>query len=352
MDTLRSETLAPFVDLVASPPVVLLLALLLFFAARESRWPWTLSGGAILWTLTAGGLALGLANEPSRRLILHPDRLPIVVAVMATFTVLWWEMRRVRGLANPPDLTRHSEPADAIDPADERSRDPDLIAATVTLLLIISAAALIPAPLGAPATGWLEAVSLETASSEARAPWFLIGWQEVRATFDPWWSHLALPLLCFGGLLMLPRLRTTGISGPARRRALFLFIALFLGLLPIVLGGFFRSSSPAAATPSQTVSEALWVGVLHMLEPASWWLRELPGFLLLFCYLVLLPLQLTRWSITRGVFLRYRDAMGTWRFYVAVVWVLALTLVPVKIYAHWLFDIRYWINLPELGFRF
>ncbi len=338
--------MAPLIDYLASPPIFLSLALLLFFLARGSRWPWTTAGGMALFTLFAGVFVFGLTDEGFRSLILQPNRLPIVVTAWSTAAVLWWEMHRIRRLASHPEST------DPIDLTSNWLRDSDLIAATVVGLTIVLAASLIQAPLGAPADPTARPLLTQP-------PWFLTGWQEVGLYFDPWWSHGALPLLVFGGLLLLPSVRTTGAAGPGRRRALFLFVALFLWLWPIMTGGLLRGPDVLAdaavlaqTVPPETLAETLWVRSLHMLEPAHWWLRELPGFFVLFCYLHLLPRQLTRWSATQGVFLRYREAMGTWRFYVAVLWILALGLVPLKMISRWLFDISYWIYLPELGLRF
>ncbi len=118
--------------------------------------------------------------------------------------------------------------------------------------------------------------------------------------------------------------------------------------------GPFEAWDPAvsAASPARPLSEVFWLDWLRSFEPASWWLRELPGVLLIAAYFGLLPVALQRLKTTRGAFATYRKTMGTWRFRAALAWVLALTVVPLKMYGWWLLGIGYWIHLPELSIRF
>ena len=65
-----------------------------------------------------------------------------------------------------------------------------------------------------------------------------------------------------------------------------------------------------------------------------------------------MPLALRRLRPTRGAYASYRQEMGTWRFRIALVWVLAAMVVPLKMYGQWLWNVGNWIHLPEVSFYF
>ncbi len=338
------------VDYLASPPRLFALVLVVFLACRSTRLPWSRAGGGLFLLLTVAFLGVGLSDEVFRRLILHPERLPVVVLVLSSVAVLWLEMRRfylpegqsagVRWLDRPPAKL----PVDAV-------------VATAVGLVLVALVLLQPAGLGAEADPASRPDSI-------KAPWFFVGLQELDTYFDPWVPYFALPLLLVVGLLGLPHLET-GDAAAGRRRSLFLLGWLLLWLWPMAVGAVLRGphwnafgpfetwdpSRPAALAP-RPLSEVFWIVWLRGFQPASWWLRELPGMLLLGGYFVLLPLALRRWKLTRGAFESYLKAMGAWRFRAALTWVLAVMIVPLKMYGQWLWDIGYWIHLPELSVNF
>ena len=345
-------TFHAIVDFLASPPWLFGLALLLFLAAHGAKLPWTLSGGLAILVATAALLAAGLRDDTFRRLLFHPERFPVAVLLLATAALLWLEMHRCRGVegaAKPGGGESGDEPA--------RWSTRDLVAATLLGLALITCAHLRPAPLGDLADPSQQPLS-------AKAPWFLVGLQELSLYFDPWVAYGALPILFLAGLLGLPFLETP--TAPSRHgRALFLFGWLFLWLLPMAVGAFLRgpewrffgpfepwSTSGPAIPEAVTLAQAVWTRGFHLLEPERWWLRELPGLLLLAAYFVLLPILLTRFKLTRSLLAGYRDSLGGWRFYCAAAWVLAVAAVPLKMYGRWLWGIGYWVHLPELSFSF
>lgn len=325
----------------ASPPILLSLALLLFFAARNARWVWTVGGGVATLVISVAMIALAAQPAELQSELLDPQRLPITVTLAASALVLWLEMRKARQRLPADHGANPNEPIP--DMLSLRAREADLLLASAIGLAVVGAAAVSPPPLGA-------AAGVSSSPTRVETPWMFTGWQELTRYFAPWWSLGILPLLIFGGLFLLPFLRTTGIAGAARRRAFFLAAWLFLWLGPMTAGGLLNRT-PTLAAPT-ALSEKLWIEMLQVLEPSNWLLRELPGFALLIGYVVLLPRLLIRWSATRSVFSRYREAMGTWRFHIAVLWTLTLGLVPLKIYSLWLFNVDTWISLPEIGLRF
>ncbi len=299
-------------------------------------------------------LGSGLRDASFRHKVLHPERLPVAVLILATGAVLWLEMRRSRhpeGALEPGEGIRSTESSTAA------VTTADAIAATAVALALIACAFLQPASLG-------DIADPATPPALAKAPWFLVGLQELCVYFDPWFSYGALPILLVTGLLGLPFLETESAPSQARR-ALFLFGWLFLWLWPMAVGAFLRGpgwqlygllepwSAPRPATPDAlTLAQVVWVQGFHVLEPVRWWIRELPGMLILVGYFALLPMLLMRWKLTRGLFAGYRDALGSRRFYGATAWVLATMIVPLKMYGRWLWGIGYWVHLPEWSFNF
>ncbi len=337
-------------DYLAAPPRLFALALVIFLTCRSTRLPWSRTGGWVLLLLTATFLGIGLSDDVHRRLLLHPERLPVLVLVLSSVAVLWFEMRRFYlPEGQSPEAPRPGRPL--------ATRPLDAAVATVVGLVLVALVLLRPPGLGAEADPAARPDSV-------KAPWFLVGLQELDTYFDPWVPYLALPLLLVAGLLGLPWLET-GDDGGGRRRALFLLGWLLLWLWPMVVGALLRGPHWNAFGPFEVwdptrppppvprpLSEVVWLDWMGGFQPASWWLRELPGMLLLGGYFLLLPLALRRLALTRGAFETYWKAMGPWRFRAALAWVLAVMIVPLKMYGQWLLDIGYWIHLPELSFNF
>ena len=343
------EAFKALVDHLASPPWLFTLALALFLACRGSRRLWTPAAGAALLVAALALAGLGLSDEGLRHRILHPERLPVAVLCVASLALLWLEMRRAH---------RHGGAAVAGGPpADGPSfSTADAVAATAVGLALVACALVFPPRLG-------QMADPSTRPDFVKAPWFFVGLQELGHYVHPWVAYGAVPVLLLSGLLGLPWL-AGGAAGTARGRALFLLGWLFVWLGPMVVGALLRGpgwrafgpfepwETGPAEPPPRALSEIFWSRWLGTVEPASWWLRELPGALLLGGYFVLLPLALTRWKATRGVFAGTLEALGPWRFYTAALWVLSLLLLPLKMYGRWLLDVGSWIHVPELSFFF
>ncbi len=344
------EAFTTVVDYLAAPPRLFALVLVIFLACRGTRLPWSRTGGWLLLLLATTFLGIGLSDPVHRRLILHPERLPVVVLVLSSVAVLWLEMRRFYlPESQPSGVPRLERPPAKL--------SVDAVVATAAGLALVVLVLLRPPALGAEADP-------ASRPDGIKAPWFFVGLQELGTYFDPWVPYFALPVLLIAGLLGLPWLET-GDAGGGRRRSLFLLGWLLLWLWPMAVGALLRGPHWNAFGPFETwdpqrpvppaprpLSEVFWIVWMRGVQPVSWWLRELPGMLLLGGYFVLLPLALRRWSLTRGAFESYRKAMGAWRFRAASAWVLTVMIVPLKMYGQWLWDIGYWIHLPELSFNF
>jgi hypothetical protein len=75
-----------------------------------------------------------------------------------------------------------------------------------------------------------------------------------------------------------------------------------------------------------------------------WLVREWLGFLLVGGYLIILPVIL-RFTI----FKRMYEHMGAIRYVVMVMLLLLMALMPVKMVLRWLFNLKYFIYLPEFN---
>ncbi len=354
------EAFQTLVDYLAAPPRLFTLALVLFLASRSSRVPFSRAGGLVLFGLTAALAGAGLSDQGCRRLLLHPERLPVVILVLSSAAVLWLEMRRFHHGDGDGADTRRPVGHGGL-------TSTDALAAPATGVALAACVLLQPPALGPEA----DPVSRPDL---VKAPWFFAGLQELEHYFDPWVPYLALPLLLVAGLFALPYLQHRPAGEPAgaiaagdggRRRSLFLFGWLLLWLWPMTVAALLRGPRWIAFGPfqggqathsplpaPQPLSEIFWLGWLRGFEPSSWWLRELPGMLLVAAYFGLLPLALRRFKVTRTAFASYRKTMGIWPFRAAVAWVLAVMTVPLKMYGQWLWNVGYWIHLPELSFNF
>jgi quinol-cytochrome oxidoreductase complex cytochrome b subunit len=112
------------------------------------------------------------------------------------------------------------------------------IAALAVLALLLSASILLHAPLGLPGSAGIS-------SAEAKAPWYLVGLQELLVYFEPWLAGAVIPLLIVLGLLALPFVDSRSISPGRRLRDRWFAVtfyaigfSLWCGL--IVVGMLFR----------------------------------------------------------------------------------------------------------------
>ena len=111
-----------------------------------------------------------------------------------------------------------------------------------------------------------------------KAPWFLVGFQELAVYFDPWLAELAFPAILFLGLLALPYIdpnpRGIGIYGFSHRAAaisLFM-IGYLLWLVLTLIGVFFRGPYWELVSP---LTGAVWMTAEQSL--GSWSMPTILG---------------------------------------------------------------------------
>ncbi len=356
-------TFATLIDRLASPPILFGLALVLLVIGVKWRAVWSRTGALVAAVLLASFLGVSLSDAGFRRLVLDPERLPVLVLVVLSGMVLWLSRHRALERAAPSErlLPEAAWPGFS---------SGELGVAMLVVLVVAVCALLARAPVAAVADPGLP-------PNPAKAPWFLVGLQEMRGYFDPWVPGVLLPGLMLVALVALPHLdrgRTRieeaheGRSPePAAPELVFFFLIgwWLLWLLPMVIGAFLRGPHGNVFGPFEPwdaarphletavpLSEIVWSRLLDLGPPESRVLRELPGIALAALYFGLLPVLLPWWKVTRGIFARTRKRLHGWRFYVAFVLVLAMMIVPLKMISWWLFDVEYLIHLPEWSFNF
>jgi hypothetical protein len=139
----------------------------------------------------------------------------------------------------------------------------------------------------------------------------------------------------------------------------FLFGFLVLWVVLIVLGTFLRGPNwnffgpyeywdPHKVLPLNNInlSQYFWQNLLQSIPPQNWFVRELPGIILIVGYLFVLPPLLAR-TLFRSFFIR----MGFLRFMTMMVLMLGMASLPLKMVLRWAFNLKYIVYIPEFFFN-
>jgi hypothetical protein len=332
-----------------------------------------------LWTkpAIAGGLFLlfllgyfGSMGDPNfKSIVAKPDNVPITIMVLSVMICIWLAFRRAalndsRVAAGMPLL--------------EEDRDdkvlvwPDLVYTELICLIIATAgltvwAILSKAPLEQPANPGY-------APNPAKAPWYFLGLQEMLVYFDPWMAGVVYPGLIIVGLMAMPYIdvnpKGNGYFTLKERPfaiVTWLFGFLILWVVLIFFGTFLRGPNwsffgpyefwdphKAEALNNIDVSNVFWNVLLHRARPTAdnnpvaflpfWLVREWLGFVLVFGYFIIVPVVL------RFVgFRRMYENMGAIRYVVMVSLLLFMALMPIKMVLRWIFNLKYFIYMPEFN---
>ena len=95
------------------------------------------------------------------------------------------------------------------------------------------------------------------------------------------------------------------------------------------------------------LSEYFWIRLLRQGLPGNWFLRELPGILLMGFYFFGLPVLLRKTKHFRPFY----EKMGPARYYTGVTLFLFMMLLPIKMYCRWLFNLKYFVHIQEYFFN-
>jgi hypothetical protein len=318
----------------------------------------------VAWTiLNLSLIAAGWSmTDPNFRVIVtKPDNVPITMLIFSVGFFTWLAMRKA--VVNDERLARGEQPLELLE-GDKVLVWPDLvytelIAMIVVTFLLVVWAIYLKAPLEQPATS-------AKAPNPSKAPWYFLGLQEMLVYYDPWMAGIVLPLMIINGLIVIPFIdfNTKGngyFTFAERKFAIVIFLLGFvvMWVTLIVLGTFLRGPNwnffgpfeywdPHKVLPLNNVnlSDKFWIGLLERPLPANWFVRELPGIILILAYFAILPPLLAR-TIMRSFFIR----MGFLRFMILVNLLQFMGLLPLKMVLRWSINLKYFVYIPEYFFN-
>jgi hypothetical protein len=135
------------------------------------------------------------------------------------------------------------------------------------------------------------------------------------------------------------------------------FVVMWVTL--IVLGTFLRGPNwnffgpyenwdPHKVLPLNNVnlSDYFWLGLLKQPLPDAWYIRELPGIIVVLAYLFVLPPILAR-TVLRPFFIK----MGFVRFILLVNLLQFMAALPLKMVLRWAINLKYIVYIPEYFFN-
>ena len=310
-----------------------------------------------------------MADPNFRSIVAKPDNVPITIMVISVMLCIWIGMRRA---ALNDSRTSAGLPLIEEDKDDKVLVWPDLVYTELICLVLATAGLIVwaiisKAPLEQPANPGY-------APNPAKAPWYFLGLQEMLVYFDPWMAGVVYPGLIIVGLALMPIIDTNpkGNGYYTLKERPFAIITwqfgfLILWVVLIFFGTFLRGPNwsffgpyeywdphKAEALNNIDVSHVWWVKLMDRARPTEtnnpvpflpfWLVREWLGFAIMGAYLVLLPVVL-RFTIFRRMY----EQMGGIRYVIMVFLLLLMALMPIKMVLRWLFNLKYFIYLPEFN---
>jgi hypothetical protein len=306
-----------------------------------------------------------ITDSNFREIITKPDNVPIVLLVFTVGFFTWLGLRKA--VINDDRIARGEPPVEKTE--DEKVLVwPDLvytelIAMVVMTFILVIWAVLLKAPLEQPATS-------AKAPNPSKAPWYFLGLQEMLVYYDPWMAGVVLPTFIIIGLMAMPYIdfnqKGNGYYTFEQRKfaiSTFMFGFVVLWCTLIVLGTFLRGPNwnffapfqrwdPHLVLPLNNVnlSDYVWLYWLgdadRLKEGGNWFIRELPGIILVLAYLLLLPPLLAK-TWLRSFFVK----MGFIRFFLLVTLIQFMAALPIKMVLRWAINLKYIVYIPEYFFN-
>jgi hypothetical protein len=327
---------------------------------------------AVAWTgfnLTLGLFCLSLTDPHFAAIVSKGDNVPIVAMVFLLGYFTWLGARRA--------VENDRRAAEGLSPVEKDLGDPvlvwpDLVYIELICMVLVTAgliawSLLLRAPLEQPANPVVT-------PNPAKAPWYFLGLQEMLVFFDASIAGVVLPILIILGLCAIPYLdvnpRGNGYYTIAQRKfayVVFQFGFLQLWVFLILIGTFLRGPGWAFFGPFEAHDphkvEALttvslsrcvwdaWLGAgMPKVDPVAgsagrfatvlW--RESVGLGILALYFLGLPVVLARTWLAE-----YRRALGWGRYWIMVLLLLAMLMLPVKMLLRWTTGLSFVVSMPE-----
>lgn len=318
----------------------------------------------------AGPLALfgllfffvGLTDEHFKTIVTTPDNVPIVGMLVIFFYFTWYAMKKAvdndeRIAAGQP--TREKEEAEEKVLVFPYLIYIEFVVALFYAIGLVLWAIFLKAPLEEPANPTVS-------PNPSKAPWYFLGLQEMLVYFDPWIAGVLFPTLIIIGLCAIPYLdndpKGAGFYQFKARRSditIFLFGFWILWVLLIVTGTFLRGPNWNFFGPFETwdvhklvplmnvnLSDFIFVKWLGIGLPKQWFIREAPGILISFAYLIIPPFVLAK-NLCNKLYVR----LGAVRYSIYMMLFLLMFSLPIKMYLRWAFNLKYIVAIPEYFFN-
>jgi hypothetical protein len=351
------------INFLSDPPILFSISVIwLYLSLKFPKIFW--SKKSILITGIGAGIFFiaGLFDPIFRLIVGKADNVPIVGLIFLVIFFTWLAMWQA---INNDTRIKNSEPvAEAVVSPRKVLSWPDLvyielIAMVIASIVLIVWSILLQAPLEQPANPTVS-------PNPSKAPWYFLGLQELLVYFDPWIAGVLLPGLCIIGLMIIPYIdknpKGSGYYSFSERKtaiSIFLFGWIILWVLLIIVGTFLRGPNWNFFGPYEywdvhklepliniNLSEIIYIKLLGIGLPNSWFLRELFGIGLISVYLFITPLILAK-TWFRSTFYK----LGSGRYSIFITLLLLMISVPIKMYLRWLFNLKYLIAIPEYFFN-
>jgi hypothetical protein len=358
-DWVISHHITHAIDAVMNPVSYFLISTVAFFAMLYFRKFLTdpiVGWSGLMLTLLFSGWAMTDVNF--RNIITKPDNVPIVILIFSVGYTTWLALRMA--VINDERIARGEPPMEKL--GEEKVLTwPDLVYTELICMVIFTFALVIwayflKAPLEAPA-------STAKIPNPSKAPWYFLGLQEMLVYFDPWMAGVVLPSMIIVGLIAIPYIdyNTKGNGYYTFNQRPFAIITFMYGFIIlwvvlIILGTFLRGPNwnffglfepwdPHKTVPLNNInlSDLFWLYLMgDAIEGKPWYIRELPGIILVLAYLLLLPPLLAK-TFMRSYFIK----MGFIRFFLLVTLIQFMASLPLKMVLRWTLNLKYIVFIPE-----
>lgn len=357
------EAFKEFLNGIFNPVLYTVLGVLGFAAMLIFYRIWTRPKIALgLLGVMVAFFLISLPDHNFQKIVTKPDNVPIVALIFILGFFTWLSLRQAA--VNDERIERGEPPLEATEANDRVLVWPDLVYEELIAMVIATAvlfawSLFLKAPLEEPA-------NIGKTPNPSKAPWYFLGLQEMLVYFDPWIAGVVLPTMIITGLIAVPYCdkNPKGMGYYTLKERpfaiwTFLFGFLILWVLLIIMGTFLRGPNWNFFGPYETwdvhklesltninLSEYFWVMLLGQGMPKDWWLRELPGILLVGFYMAVLP-PLLGVTVLKGLVRQ----IGWIRYSVVIIHLLVMVAMLLKMLARWTINLKYVVFIPEYFFN-
>ena len=184
--------------------------------------------------------------------------------------------------------------------------------------------------------------------------------------YDPWIAGIVLPIFIIIGLCAIPYMdinkKGDGYYSFQRKKGWYIYLYVWLVSFMAIFDSswnIFRGpnwnfygpfeywdSHKVVALSSVSLSEYFWVKMLGKGLPDNILLREFLGLGVVGFYLFVLPVLLAK-TWLKDMFKAY----GPVRYVSLMVFGLVMFSLPIKMYLRWMFNLSYFVSIPEWFFN-